>query len=66
MVGLIVGLIVSGLLMIPLLLVPGGAAWPAIIFVYLVFGSLGFRLRASPEDGDVMEARLTLSEPGTG
>jgi uncharacterized protein YacL len=43
-VGLVVGLVVSGLIMIPLLLVPGGAAWPAIGFVYLVFGSLGFRL----------------------
>ena len=50
-VGLIVGLVVAGLLMIPLLLVPSGAAWPAIIFVYLVFGSLGFRVgEAKHED----------------
>ena len=43
-VGLIVGLVVAGLLMIPLLFVPSGAAWPAIVFVYLVCGSLGFRV----------------------
>ena len=43
-VGLIVGLVVAGLVMIPLLLVPTGAAWPAIAFVYLVCASLGFRV----------------------
>ncbi len=42
--GSIVGLVVAGLVMIPLLLVPTGAAWPAIVFVYLVCGSLGFRV----------------------
>jgi len=43
-VGLVVGLLVSGLLMIPLLFLPTGAAWPAIAFVYLTVGSLGWRL----------------------
>ena len=40
-VGLVIGLLVSGLIMIPLLFVPGGAAWPAIVFVYLVLGRWG-------------------------
>jgi uncharacterized protein YacL len=43
-VGLVVGLLVSALLMIPLLFLPTGAAWPAIVFVYLTVGSLGWRL----------------------
>jgi uncharacterized protein YacL len=43
-VGLVVGLLVSALLMIPLLFLPTGAAWPAIAFVYLTVGSLGWRL----------------------
>ncbi|MBI3648037.1 MAG: TRAM domain-containing protein [Actinobacteria bacterium] len=43
-VGLTVGLLVAALLMIPLLFLPTGAAWPAIGFVYLTLGSLGWHL----------------------
>ena len=43
-IGLIVGLLVAALLMIPLLFLPPLAGWPAILFIYLSFGSLGFRL----------------------
>ena len=35
-VGFIIGLVVAALLMVPLLFVPAAAAWPAIVFVYLV------------------------------
>jgi len=43
-VGLVISLVIAALLMIPLLFVPGAAAWPAIIFLYIVCASLGFRL----------------------
>ena len=43
-VGLIVGLIVAALIMVPLLFLPPSITWPAILFIYLVLGSLGFRL----------------------
>ena len=43
-VGLITGLIIAALLMVPLLFLPNGAAWPAIVFVYLTVGSLGYRM----------------------
>jgi uncharacterized protein YacL len=43
-VGLVVALIVAALFMLPLLFLPAGAAWPAIGFIYLAFGSLGIRL----------------------
>lgn len=43
-VGLVIGLAIAALLMIPLLFVPAASAWPAIVFIYLVLGSLGFRL----------------------
>ncbi len=43
-VGLIVGLVVAALMMLPMLVVSAASAWPAILFVYLVCGSLGFRL----------------------
>ena len=46
-VGLVVGLLVAGLMMIPLLFLPASAAWPAIVFLYLAFGTLGFRLGQS-------------------
>jgi uncharacterized protein YacL len=50
-VGFVISLVVAGLLMIPLLFVPDAAAWPAIVFLYLVCGSLGFRLgKAKYED----------------
>jgi uncharacterized protein YacL len=49
--GLVVALVISGLLMIPLLFLPAGAAWPAIAFIYLTVGSLGFRIgKARYED----------------
>ena len=43
-VGLTFGLVMAALLMIPLLFLPTGAAWPAIVFVYLTLGSLGWRI----------------------
>jgi uncharacterized protein YacL len=43
-VGLLVGLLVAGLMMIPLLFLPASASWPAIVFLYLTFGTLGYRL----------------------
>jgi uncharacterized protein YacL len=50
-VGLVVAMVVGGLMMIPLLLVPPSIAWPVIVFLYLVLGSLGFRLgEAKHED----------------
>ena len=50
-VGLLVGLLVAGLMMIPLLFLPASASWPAIVFLYLTFGTLGYRLgQAKYED----------------
>jgi uncharacterized protein YacL len=50
-VGLIVGLLVAGLMMVPLLFLPASASWPAIVFLYLAFGTLGYRLgQAKYED----------------
>jgi uncharacterized protein YacL len=50
-IGLIVGLLVAGLMMIPLLFLPASASWPAIVFLYLTFGTLGYRLgQAKYED----------------
>lgn len=46
-VGLVTGLIVSALLMIPLLFLPTSAAWPAIVFIYLTLGSIGWRVGTS-------------------
>ncbi len=43
-IGLLTGLLVSALIMVPLLFLPSGAAWPAIVFVYLSVGSLGYRI----------------------
>src|SRR5439155_11905458 len=43
-VGLLTMLLVSALVMVPLLFLPGIAAWPAIVFIYLTLGSLGYRL----------------------
>jgi uncharacterized protein YacL len=43
-VGLIVGLLVSALMMVPLLFLPASASWPAIVFMYLAFGTVGYRL----------------------
>ncbi|HTG46816.1 MAG TPA: PIN domain-containing protein [Actinomycetota bacterium] len=43
-VGLVLGLLVAILLSAPLLLIPIQFAWPAIVFLFLVLGSLGLRL----------------------
>jgi uncharacterized protein YacL len=43
-VGLVIGLVVAGLMSIPLLFVPASYAWPAALFLFLVLGSLGIRL----------------------
>lgn len=67
-VGLVIGLVISALLMIPLLFVPPSLTWPAILFIYVVVGSLGFRLgKAKYEDlfGLVgMKPRATASARG--
>ena len=43
-VGLVVGLLVAALMMVPLLFLPASASWPAIVFLYLTFGTVGYRL----------------------
>jgi uncharacterized protein YacL len=43
-VGLMIGLIVAALMMVPLLFLPAAASWPAIVFLYLSLGSVGYRL----------------------
>jgi len=50
-VGLMIGLVVATLMMIPLLFVPSPSAWLAIGFLYLVLSSLGYRVgEAKHED----------------
>jgi uncharacterized protein YacL len=50
-VGLIVGLFVAALMSIPLFFLPVVYGWPAIMFIFLVLGSLGMRLgRSRNED----------------
>lgn len=44
MLGLIAGLVVAALLMVPLFFVPPSVAWPSVMFIFLVLGSLGLRL----------------------
>jgi uncharacterized protein YacL len=48
--GLIIGLIVAALVTFPLLRLPSGAAWPAMVFVYLTLSSLGYRLGKAKRD----------------
>ncbi len=51
--GLIVGLVLASLLSLPLLFVPlpAVASWPVVLFLYLTFSSLGFRIaRAKHEE----------------
>jgi uncharacterized protein YacL len=43
-VGLTLGLIVAALMMVPLLFLPASASWPAIVFLYLTLGTVGYRL----------------------
>ena len=49
-VGLVLALIVAALMMIPLLFLPASASWPAIVFLYLTLGTLGFRLGQSKHE----------------
>jgi uncharacterized protein YacL len=50
-VGLVVGLLVAALMMVPLLFLPASASWPAIVFLYLTIGTVGYRLgQAKYED----------------
>lgn len=49
-VGMILGLAVAALITFPLFRLPTAAAWPAIVFAYLTFGSLGFGLARSKAD----------------
>jgi uncharacterized protein YacL len=49
--GLIIGLLVAALVSVPMFRLPAAAAWPAIVFVYLTLGSLGFSIaRAKAND----------------
>ena len=48
--GLVIGLVISALVMLPLMQLPPGAAWPSIVFVYLTLGSLGFGLARARAD----------------
>src|SRR5262245_57070582 len=43
-VGLVIGLLISALMMVPLLFLPAAASWPAIVFLYLTLGTVGYRL----------------------
>src|SRR5688500_12033731 len=43
-VGLVVGLLVAALMMVPLLFLPASASWPAIVFLYLTVGTVGYRI----------------------
>jgi uncharacterized protein YacL len=50
-VGLVLALLVAALMMVPLLFLPAAASWPAILFLYLTLGTIGFRLgQAKHED----------------
>ena len=50
-VGLLLGLLVAVVLSVPLLLTPFVFSWPAIMFIFLVLGSIGMRLgQAKHED----------------
>jgi uncharacterized protein YacL len=50
-VGLVLALLVAALMMVPLLFLPAAASWPAIMFLYLTLGTIGFRLgQAKHED----------------
>jgi uncharacterized protein YacL len=43
-VGLVIGLLIAGLMMVPMLFLPAVASWPAIVFLYLTLGTVGYRL----------------------
>jgi uncharacterized protein YacL len=50
-VGLVTGLLVAGLMSIPIWILPIAYAWPAVLFLFIVLGSLGIRLgQAKHED----------------
>jgi uncharacterized protein YacL len=49
-VGLVLSLLVAALMMVPLLFLPASASWPAIVFLYLTLGTLGFRLGQSKHE----------------
>lgn len=50
-VGFIVASVVAALMIVPLLFLPSGAAWPAIVFIYVALCSLGVRVgQARHED----------------
>jgi uncharacterized protein YacL len=50
-VGLALALLVAALMMVPLLFLPASASWPAIVFLYLTLGTIGYRLgQAKHED----------------
>jgi uncharacterized protein YacL len=43
-VGLIIGLVIALLLSVPVFFLPASYGWPAVLFVFIVLGSLGIRL----------------------
>ena len=49
-IGLVLGLIVAALMMVPLLFLPASASWPAIVFLYLTVGTVGYRLGQSKHE----------------
>ena len=49
-VGLVVGLIVAALLSLAMLSLPAAYIWPAVLFVFIVLGSLGMRLGAAKHE----------------
>ena len=50
-IGLVLALLVAALMMVPLLFLPASASWPAIVFLYLTLGTIGYRLgQAKHED----------------
>ncbi|MEX2274087.1 MAG: PIN domain nuclease [Actinomycetota bacterium] len=49
-VGLVLGLSIAALLTFPLFRLPATAAWPAVVFTYLAFGSLGYGLARARAD----------------
>jgi uncharacterized protein YacL len=49
-VGLVVGLMIGALLMVPFLFIPAAAAWPAIVFIYMILGSLGYRVGSTKHE----------------
>jgi uncharacterized protein YacL len=48
--GIIVGLVLASLLSLPLFRLPGKAAYPAVAFIYVVMGYVGYKIARSKSD----------------